>query len=516
VFGNFYLGTGSTFQEQVASGYAKATHKALQDAVSDLWSPRIGVAWDVTGNGNTVLRGGFGIFNNWLTQANVQEEFRGSPPGGIEPTFAAPAANPVFLTPYFNLGTGGKPPFGFDTAGDYPPLEVNGTPCSQIGPNGCLNAQGGVLGANAGVGGINPKLKSPKANIWSVTLQQKIGSRYSASVGYAGSHGYNMVGAGDQAGIVSYGQSINAVALDLYTNQSMTPLRLNHSFGSIVYTTNDRHSNYQSVFFEFKGRFARGGFFDASYTRSKSQDDAANYPAEVSPATYYGPSPWDVPNRFSLTLNYELKGLNGGRGALGHVTGGWGVSGTSVFQSGYPQTVSTSAPFVALCTDGTNSSDNPTGCPNTANKNFITQAFGPGSGDYNVDGESANQVASVFLAGLDFPDATSYHQGTSKSAFLNGVFTSGQFTTPAFGTEGNEKAAQFRSPNFEETDLNFYKNTAITERLNFQLRFEFFNIFNRVNLTNFDTNLADLSSTFGKARAQNVPRNWQLGARLTF
>jgi hypothetical protein len=505
VFGNFYLGTGSTFQDQVANGYAKASQKALQNAVTNLWSPRVGVAWDVAGNGNTVLRGGFGIFNNWLTQANVQEEFRGSPPGDIEPTFTEGTSTP----PLFVLGTGGKPPFGFT----YPAL-VGSPLCPTLGANGCLDSQGGIVGGNFPIGGINPKLKSPKANIWSLTLQQKIGGNYSASVGYAGSHGYNMVGAGDYAGIVSYGQTINAVALDLYTHNSMVPTRLNPSFGSIVYTTNDRYSNYESVFFEFKGRFARGGFFDASYTRSKSQDDAGNYPAEVTPSTYYGPSPWDVPNRFSLTLNYELQGLNGGRGALGHITSGWGISGTTVFQSGYPAFVTTSAPFVALCADGTNSSDNPTGCPTSSNA--MTNQFGPGSGDYNVDGESSNTVASVVTGGLDYPDVTSYKQGTSKSAFLNGVFASGQFTTPAFGTEGNEKAMLFRSPNFEETDLNFYKNTALTERFNFQLRFEFFNIFNRVNLTNFDSNLADLSSTFGKARSQQLPRNWQIGGRLTF
>jgi len=50
--------------------------------------------------------------------------------------------------------------------------------------------------------------------------------------------------------------------------------------------------------------------------------------------------------------------------------------------------------------------------------------------------------------------------------------------------------------------------------MNLQLRFEFFNIFNRVNLTHFDNNLAD--GNFGKATAQQLPRNWQIGARFTF
>lgn len=488
VFGNFYLGPGQTFQQQVANGFAKATHNALNHSVTDLLSPRIGVAWDVSGKGSTVLRGGFGVFNNWLTQANVQEEFRGSPPGPITPTFTAGTATP----PLFVLGTGGKPPFGFT----YPALA--GSPiCPTLGPSGCLDSQGGIVGANAGIGGINPNLKSPKANIWSATLEQKIGRNYSAAVGYAGSHSYNVVGGGNQAGVVSYGQDINAFAGDLLTRAA--PSRLNSSFGSIAYTDNNRYGNYESVFFEFKGRFSRRGFIDASYTRSRSKDDAGGplgvYPAEANPSQYYGPSPWDVPNRFSLTLNYQLPALSNGKGLIGRATGGWGISGTSIFQSGYPTMVYTGAPFLAVCASGA-----PSPCTSTD----PAVAYRAGSGDFNADGDNN-----------DYPDAQSYHQGNSKSAFLNGVFAAGQFMAPAtFGSEGNEKANQFRQPNFAETDVNFYKVTHLAERVDLQLRFEFFDIFNRVNLTGFDNNLAD--GTFGKATAQQLPRNWQFGARITF
>src|SRR5262249_38826175 len=67
VFGNFYLGSGSTIQQQIASGVARPTNNALKGSPK-AYNPRIGVAWDIDGKGNWVLHGGFGVFANWLTQ----------------------------------------------------------------------------------------------------------------------------------------------------------------------------------------------------------------------------------------------------------------------------------------------------------------------------------------------------------------------------------------------------------------------------------------------------------------
>jgi hypothetical protein len=236
---------------------------------------------------------------------------------------------------------------------------------------------------------------------------------------------------------------------------------------------------------------------DASYTRSRSQDDAQAYPEPLNPSRFYGPSLQDVPNRFSLSFNYQLKGLNDGKGAVGVVTGGWGISGTSIFQSGYPLTVSNRNSYQPVCGD---TSPTAAPCPSFANP---AVGYAPGSGDYNADGNN-----------FDYPDAANYKQGTSRSAFLTGAISRGQFSNPTFGSEGNEKVNQFRGPNFAETDINFYKDTHITERVNFQFRFEVFNLFNRANLSNPDTNLPD--GNFGKATAARIPRYWQLGGKISF
>ena len=463
VFGNFILGSGSTFQQRVANGIAKPSKQAVNHSPK-AYTPRIGAAWDITGKGDWLLRGGFGMYSNWLTPANIQEEFRGNPPGLILPTFFsgnAPANRPVFVQ-----GTSSKPPFGFQ----FPQLA--GTALCPAAP--CLDAAGGIPGAGLTIGGIDPNIVSPTAFIYAAALEHRIGGHFVAAVLYSGSHTANLVGLGNAGGQVSYGVDINALPGDLIGKPANSaPTRLNSSFGAINYTQNDRVANYNGVTFDLRGRVTRG-FFDISYTRSSSKDDGGRYPTALNPHQYYGPSPWDVPNRISLGFNYELPGLYQGSGAVGKLTAGWGLSGTSIYQSGYPFTVFTSASF-----------------------------FNSVPGDYNADGDH-----------FDFPNVISYQQSTSRSAYITGVFTPGQFTAPTPGNEGNEKNNGFRNPPFVQTDLSAYKNTHITEKLNLQLRFEFYDLFNHPNFQNIQGDLS--AGNFGRVTGQTLPRWWQLGAKITF
>jgi hypothetical protein len=148
-------------------------------------------------------------------------------------------------------------------------------------------------------------------------------------------------------------------------------------------------------------------------------------------------------------------------------------------------------------------------CPSPANP---ATGYAASSGDYNADGVNN-----------DYPNVLSYHQSTSRKAFLTGSLSASDFAIPAFGSDGNEKVGQFREPNFAETNVNFYKDTHVTERVNLQLRFEFFNIFNRPNLLNVAGGINGVNRTgnwtdgnFGQATASHLPRWWQLGAKISF
>lgn len=465
-FGNFFYGPGQTLQDQIANGFVLRHNHALNRAITDVFSPRGGVAWDLTGRGTWLVKGGAGIFHNWPTLANLQEEFRGNPPGDIFPTFYG-GQSPA---PIFGLGTSNSKPYNF------PAPSLAARP---------LNAKGGINGLQFNIGGIDPNLNSPVTYTYSGSLDRQLPENMVVSVSYSGATGRKLLSGGGQVYNVSYGQDINELPGDLILNNSTTPTRLNTSFGQVSYTQNDRQSSYNAFIVALRGRFSRA-FFNASYTRSSSSDDTQVFPTYINPHQYYGPSIWDAPNRFSLAWNYQLPDFNHSA-FVGRATNGWQISGTGILQSGTPFNISTNAAFAPLT--------------NAAGA-FI--GYAPGSGDYNADGDND-----------DYPDVTSYAYSKSRKSYLQGLFPASNFPAPStFGVEGNERYNQFRQPGFAQWDTAFLKNTAITERVNFQLRFEFFNIFNRANLNTVDTNLPD--GNFGKVTGQYTPRLFQLGGNLTF
>jgi hypothetical protein len=479
---NFHLGTGSTFDEQVANGSMTQQSHVYNHDINWVFSPRVGLAWDPTGSAKWVVRGGIGLYHDFVTLGNSENGLKGNPPGWVVPTFYN---NGSTAAPIFSYGTQNKYPFGFQ----YPAFQ--GTP---------LNAQGGVTGSQISVGGIDENIHPPRTLNWSATLEHQLTDNIVMSIGYVGSHSGDLVTDGGNTGATSYGVDINRYSGDLIQHPNCQPeagssqyvctgilTRLNPSFGAITYAQNGARANYSALIVAAKGRFARNGFFTASYTRSVAKDNWQSYPLATSLDQFYGPSSWDVPNRVSLGWGYELPGLHNGQGFLGHILSGWVLSGTTILQSGEPFTVYTGAPFLATASDA----------------NGTNLQMAPGSGDYNGDGYN-----------YDFPSVSSYNVSNSRQAYINGLFASGTFTQPQIGQGGNEKVGQFRNPGFAETDASLKKVSKITERVKLEVRFDFFNLFNRVNLTGVDANMQD--ATFGQSTSTQIPRQGQIGAKISF
>lgn len=466
VLANFFMGPGETLDQQIANGYVKQEPHVFNHAIT-AFSPRVGVAWDPTGHGKWVLRGGIGLYHDWITLGNVQNEF-GNPPASVTTTFITGTTAP----PIFDLGTSNSFPFGFQ----YPTFTKLG-----------LNSHGGFTGEQVNIAANNPNLTASDTYNYTITVARALGNNYDVSAGYSGSHSINLfTGFANHVGNAYYGFDINTLPDSLIINDNVL-VRLNPSFGSIRYTQNGARSNYNAFIVAFKGRIGGRGFINTSYTHSSSWDDAGDYPTS-NYQNYYSPSNWNAPNRLSLMANYDLAGFPNAIPGMKGFTSGWELSGDTVLQSGNPFTVLNTAPFEPIF-------------------NSQGQVVGeqPGGGDYNADGKN-----------LDYPDAPSfgYHQPTSRQAYLHGIFTASAFPTPAFGTEGNEKPNRYHNPGYADTDVALIKNTHLYENANLQLRFELYNVFNHPNLGGVDNKLN--SSSFGESTSQLNPRFIQLGARITF
>ncbi len=467
---NFFYGPGTTVAQQVANGYVKQVSHAFNHALT-AFSPRVGASWDITGKAQWVLHGGFGIYHDWVTLGNVQNEF-GNPPAPVTETFITGTTT----APIFSLGTSDTFPFGFT----YPAIPTSG-----------LNDHGGIVGLQSNIAGNDPNLSPSNTYNYAVSLERALGPNFSVAAGYTGSHSNDLfTDFAGHTGNAYYGVDVNNFPGSLIQNKGKV-VRLNPNFGTIRYTVNGPSSTYNAFIAEFKGVFGHRNFVNVSYTRSSSRDDAGSYPTVPSNtgnySQYWAPSNWDAPNRLSMNWSYYVPDLRGGFAPLRTLANGWQISAVTILQSGTPYTVYTSAPFSPVL-------------------NSAGQVIGNNGGDYNADGNN-----------YDYPNLPSfgYSTSTSRHKYLTGLYSASDFSVPAFGTEGNEQVNRYRNPGYADTDTALIKNNRLwREKYNLQFRFEFFNVFNRPNLGGVNTNLA--SANFGTVTSQYNPRFLQLGARFEF
>jgi hypothetical protein len=478
---NLVLGDGSNFQERIAGAKVEPVKQMFSNHRIGYFAPRLGFAWDPSGQGRVSVRGGYGVFFDRWPNKVWSDTTRGNPP--YLAAASASIFNPTGAQPLYVLGTSDSPPFGFVLPGVQPGLNpANGPTC-------CFSSAGGA----------DQGLKYAYAENWFFGVQVSPAHDWVVEGDYMGSVGKHLYTVIDR----------NRFAGDLIVNQDSLK-RLNPYFGTMNYGDNSGSSVYHGATVSLRKLFSRGLAFQTSYTVGKAID-VINAPGTGSGAVYgsvidaydvrrqRGLGDNDIRQKLAFNFVVGLPSLANTMTPLRQIFGGWQLASLAILQRGHPYTVFTSAPFQPVWNNASCATTVTPGC----------QVVGNTGGDYNADG-----------TGFDVPNAPAFagYKNYDKSEFLRGVFTASDFHAPPLGQEGTLGRNTYYGPGMAQVDLSLIKNFPIPwffhEAAKLQFRAEAYNVLNRVNLSSFSTDIS--SGTFGLATGAFTPRSIQFAGRLEF
>ncbi len=324
-------------------------------------------------------------------------------------------------------------------------------------------------------------LVTPYVQNWNLNFQQDLSGMVALQLGYVGSKGTKLVRLRD------------ANQPDVNGN------RPNVNYGFMDEFATISSSTYHALQATLRTRDWHGLSGFTGYTWSKSLDDASdgidfNFATVALPqdsnnlSAEHGPSNFDTRHRFTAAFSYSIPKLFGPK----RFSQGWQLNTIVTAQSGRP------VPIV-------NSDD-------TSGANF----------DVFPTPSNFHQRPNV-VPGVN-PINSNWESGPDTIGYLN----ANAFVDPPFGTFGNLGRNEIYGPRFWNADFAVSKNTQLFERLNLQLRAEFFNIFNHPNfaLPNFFVvpgfgPAGQITQTPDQAQTNpglggGGPRVVQLAAKFTF
>jgi hypothetical protein len=316
--------------------------------------------------------------------------------------------------------------------------------------------------------------------------------------------------------------------------------RPNDLYTGFNYRANNLNSNYNALVSEVQKRFSKGLQFQFSFTWSKLMDQGSDlftgsttsggysqpfyFVSNNRPGEEYGPGAFDHQKNFKGIFTYEIPFMKDQKGFVGHVLGGWQLSGFYQGYSGHPIEVFNGRHRYTSHTalDANGLPENIGGDYNwdgvyNDHPNFIGSNFGSVYSGYSpADGIFIdNNPIGCGYAGMQTSDAR-----VAKCNAANGVSTpSTLWANPSgsgirFGTLGRNT---FRGPWFNGLDGALLKNFRITEAVKAQFRFEALNLLNHPNFDGITTDVN--SGGFGKANiliGNAISRRLQLGLRIMF
>ena len=484
-------GNGFTF-----TPVGPGTGQQLYASYHNDFEPRFGFAWDPRRNGKTSIRGGIGVFSDRV-YGNLVSDARGNPP--FQPSLYNATASTF------------GPTSGAQLQNQLAPSQLVPSPVvTNLDPS---TFAGGLTFPDIFANNIKP----PEVVSWNFGIQLEIAPKLTLEMNYVGNHGTGILrvvdGNAPQPNLVNqllaagvapstlqfnalyYGAEIGALPFDAVNNNAFLHTFTDQTSG---------HSWYNGLQAQVTERAFHGLQVQLSYTWAHAMDDSSdplnttagngNYPID-SYALYRekGNSGFDVRQRAVMNFVYQPRIGRGtglfNHGLAGRVFEGWEIGGIAQWQTGTPYDI--------------------TGPLDTLHTGLADRAT-------VVNAPALKQIPS-----------------TGKISSNGGVFTGfnaaafnpddGSIPIP-FGIPSNTVRNNWYGPGGNRWDVNFAKTTSLTENVKLQLRFEFYNLFNRTWFRKPDNTLAATAtgtfsystSTVTLPDSTTSARQMQVAAKLTF
>lgn len=403
------------------------------------FSPRIGFAGDVFGDGKTAVRGGGGIYYD------VASDF-----GAL---------------------------FVYDTLGT-PPL----TASSEHVGFGTITIPLTYLptDVSSGVTTVNYYANQPYLGEWDLSIQRELPGNIALTAAYVGNRGIHLMG-----GPASFPNPTAPLSVTngvpIFPTPETTPQlcpngacpRLNPNLGSVTQVSEDADAYYNALQVTAALRTYHGLQFQASYTWASAEDDVvyAMGSDTNNDGTYLtnpfdgrtdrGLSNDDLKNNLRASCVYHLPNMSSSNLAAGLLKG-WFVGTIVSLQSGYPYSPLVSGDYTNLGA-GFDGAERP---------NLVT---------------SANLAAAQQIN----PNAVVYNPKTVTTKNPNQWFNPNMYTVGAPGTLGNAGRDNLIGPGLADWDFSLNKDTKLRflgEGGTLEFRAESFNILNRSNFATTPNN----------------------------
>ncbi len=428
------------------------------------FAPRIGFAYDLSGNGTTKISGGYGIFY-FVDRGGISNQLAQNPPFSGQETFN-------YLNGYRITFTG-QGPLGTQTG------TACLTNCNASVATAPLPAKGPIMvnlnnPTNVSISVATlPTNETPGVQEWNLQFEHELSPTTALSIAYVGDKGTHLTT------YYNYNRQNYGVAPCSVTS----PIGCNFpALGAINTQATVGNSNYNALEVTLNRRFTAGLQFGASYTWSHAIDDSPDaYDAYNTNVVNYrdlaaerASSDYDMRHRFVFNTLYELpfgRGKHWGNnwnGVTNAILGGWQTNLIFTAQSG--------TPFDVLC----------------ANQNPAVRCDLVGNPYGGMPANSLEYFNPAAFAEVPLSAAgTVVGPGTTPRNYLVG-------------------------PGIMDIDFSTFKNFRITERVVTQFRAEFFNITNTPHFVQPDYNFTD--GNFGNLTntALSSEREIQFALRVSF